>query len=149
MEIRWTAAGFRSGTLGVPRDPYRMLIDLREYTSVAIRPNEVPAVRRNRRLLDAQIVAIRRTLAATLTASQSAKAAATDARNEHRRRCKNVCRRCVMNSARSSPTMMLVVRVRLPPSIDGRIPAMVERLTLSPGLPGELVVELGTCIAGG
>jgi hypothetical protein len=137
---RWTAAGFSSGTLAVPRDPYRMLIDLREY----FRRNsahEVPAVGVTAALLDAQIEAIddaRR----DADSAQSAKAAATDARNEAQ---KTLQKR--LSSLRYELGSLLAdddarwyeFGFRRP--IDGRIPTMVEGLTLSPGLPGELMVS--------
>jgi hypothetical protein len=117
-----------------------MLIDLREY----FRRNsahEVPAVGVTAALLDAKIVAIddaRR----DADSAQSAKAAATDARNEAQ---KTLQRR--LSSLRYELASLLAdddarwyeFGFRRP--IDGRIPAMVAGLTLSPGLPGELVVS--------
>jgi hypothetical protein len=133
---RWTAAG----SLAVSRDPYRMLIDLREY----FRRNsahEVPGVGVTAALLDAQILAIddaRR----DADSAQSAKAAATDARNEAQ---KTLQKR--LSSLRYELGSLLAdddarwyeFGFRRP--IDGHIPAMVEGLTLSPGLPGELIVS--------
>src|SRR4030095_9839525 len=136
---RWAAAGFSSGSLEVPRDPYAILIDLREY----FRRNaahEVPAVGVTAAALDAQIVAIdaaRR----EVDRAQAAKTAALDARNE----AQLVLQRR-MSSLRNELDSLLAdddarwyeFGFRRP--IDGHIPAMVEGLTVSPGLPGELVV---------
>jgi hypothetical protein len=137
---RWTAAGFSNGSLGIPRDPYAMLIDLREY----FRRNaahEVPAVGVTAAALDAKIVAIddaRR----DADSAQAAKTAALDARNEAQLALK---RR--MSSLRYELGSLLAdddarwyeFGFRRP--IDSHIPDMVEGLTVTPGLRGELVVS--------
>jgi hypothetical protein len=137
---RWQAAGFSTGSIAVPRDPYAMLIDLREY----FRRNsahEVPAVGVTATALDAQVVAIdaaRREVDRT----EAAKKVALDARDEAQ---KVLTKR--MSSLRYELGSLLAdddarwyeFGFRRP--TDGRIPAMVEGLTVSPGLPGELIVR--------
>jgi hypothetical protein len=137
---RWNAAGFSSGSLAVPRDPYRLLIDLREY----FRRNsahEVPAVGVTAAALDAQIVAIdaaRR----DVDRAQAAKTAALDARNDAQlalQRRLSALRYELGSLLAGDDSRWYEFGFRRP--IDGRIPAMVEGLTVTPGLPGELVVS--------
>jgi hypothetical protein len=137
---RWTAAGFSTGSLKVPRDPYAMLIDLREY----FRRNaahEVPVVGVTAAALDAQIVALddaRR----DADSAQAAKKAALDARNEAQlalQRRLSALRNELDSLLEDDDARWYEFGFRRP--IDGRIPAMVESLTVSPGLPGELVVS--------
>jgi hypothetical protein len=137
---RWAAAGFSSGSLEVPRDPYAVLIDLREY----FRRNsahEVPAVGVTAAALDAQIVAIdaaRREVDRT----QAAKKAALDARNEAQlvlQRRMSALRNELDSLLADDDARWYEFGFRRP--IDGHIPDLIENLTVSPGLPGELVLS--------
>jgi hypothetical protein len=137
---RWSAAGFSTGSLEVPRDPYAMLIDLREY----FRRNaahEVPVVGVTAGALDAQIVAIdgaRR----DADSAQAAKKAALEARNEAQialLRRLSALRYELDSLIEEDDARWYEFGFRRP--IDGRIPSMVEGLTVTPGLPGELVVS--------
>jgi len=137
---RWTAAGFSAGSLAIPRDPYALLIDLREY----FRRNaahEVPAVGVTAAALDAQVVAIDNARR-DADSAQSAKKAALDARNEAQltlQRRLSSLRYELGSLLAGDDARWYEFGFRRP--IDGRIPALVEGLTVTPGLPGELVLS--------
>jgi hypothetical protein len=137
---RWSGAGFSAGTLAVPRDPYAMLIDLREY----FRRNaaqEIPAIGVTAVSLDAQIVAIddaRR----DADSAHAAKKAALEARNAAQlalQRRLSALRYELDLLLEDDDARWYEFGFRRP--IDGRIPSMVEGLAVMPGLPGELVVS--------
>jgi hypothetical protein len=137
---QWAAAGFSGGSLAVSRDPYAILIDLREYFrrhSV----NEVSAVGVTAAALDAKIVAIddaRR----DADSAQAAKTAALDARNEAQlvlQRRLSSLRYELDSLLAEDDARWYEFGFRRP--IDGRIPDLIEGLTVSPGLPGELVLS--------
>jgi hypothetical protein len=137
---RWSAAGFSTGSIAVPRDPYAILIDLREYYR-RNSAHEVPAIGVTASALDAQIIAIdaaRREVDRT----EAAKKAALEARNE----AQGVLTKR-LSSLRYELGSLLAdddarwyeFGFRRP--IDSRIPEMIEGLTVSPGQPGEVVVS--------
>jgi hypothetical protein len=136
----WAAAGFSGGSLAVPRDPYAILIDLREYFR-RHSAHEVPAVGVTAAALDAKIVAIddaRR----DADSAQAAKTAALDARDEAQlvlQRRLSSLRYELESLLADDDARWYEFGFRRP--IDGRIPDLVEGLTVSPGLPGELVLS--------
>ena len=137
---RWNAAGFSAGSLAVPRDPYRILIDLREY----FRRNtthEVPVVGVTAALLDAKIVAIeaaRRDVDSTRASATAAKDARDLAQQTLQKRLSSL--RYELDSLLANDdARWYEFGFRRP--IDGRIPATVENLTVTPALPGELIVS--------
>ncbi|HET6407582.1 MAG TPA: fibronectin type III domain-containing protein, partial [Chthoniobacteraceae bacterium] len=137
---RWMAAGFSSGSIAVPRDPYLMLIDLREYfRRNADREVEVLGV--TAVALDAQVVAIE-AARREVDSARSAASAALAARNEAQRllqRRLSALRYELGLLLSNDDARWYEFGFRRP--IDGRIPEQVEEVTATPHLPGEIVVR--------
>jgi hypothetical protein len=137
---RWTAAGFSAGSLAVSRDPYGMLIDLREY----FRRNsakEAPAVGVTAAALDAQVVAIdaaRREVDRTGAAKKAALEARNKAQSVLQKRLSSL-RYELGSLLADDDARWYEFGFRRP--IDSHIPDTVEDLTVLPGQPGELVVR--------
>jgi len=136
----WSAAGFSSGSLKVSRDPYAILIDLREY----FRRNtahEVPVVGVTAAALDAQVVALdaaRREVDRTASAKKAALIARNEAQKVLQKRMSSL-RYELGSLLADDDARWYEFGFRRP--VDSGIPEMVEGLTVTPGLPGELVAS--------